>query len=342
LAADTKSTGMSQQLTEQIEVDRKLASFIHEAGRLRAFVPPFRFAAFFSPEDTLLSACASEAALSRARTPRKPMRIAELTTGSGLVGFHLLRLEKGSRLIGLDVDPVAIKVATANARTLGLAARATFDCADLWSDSTSDILAGYQPDMIACNPPYIPEAVAGELHLEAGAGADGTAHLRRAINLAAYVQPKTIALSWCSLSDPGRVLRDAESAGYELGSLFVVAIADGEYSGSVRDYLRTLPSAYMNDQADTIDAVAPDGSARFGYLLMAGSFSRASGQGRRKGESADAVEKICEGFATNGISALQSLIAPVPVRTWLLNRWDELHLRALLHGERGLKSRVLA
>src|SRR5687767_7303022 len=87
-----------------------LTPFIDEAGRMRAYVPPFRFTSFFSPEDTLLCTIAAEAALARARTMRRlngraldPLRIAELTTGSGLVGLHLLRLEKGSRLIGLDV-----------------------------------------------------------------------------------------------------------------------------------------------------------------------------------------------------------------------------------------------
>src|SRR5215208_692951 len=117
---------------------RVVTSFLHEAGRLRAFVPPFRFTSFFSPEDTLLCTCASEAALSRARIaravsvrPSQPMRIAELTTGSGLVGFHLLLIENGSRLTGLDVDPAAIDTATRNARLLGRDGRVRFECAAL-------------------------------------------------------------------------------------------------------------------------------------------------------------------------------------------------------------------
>src|SRR5688500_17853285 len=94
-----------------------------EAGRMRAYVPPFRFTSFFSPEDALLCMIAAEAALARARTMRRlngraldPLRIVELTTGSGLVGLHLLRLEKGSRLIGLDIDQTAIDTAQHNSR----------------------------------------------------------------------------------------------------------------------------------------------------------------------------------------------------------------------------------
>ncbi len=73
-----------------------IASLLGEAGRMRAFVPPFSFTSFFSPEDTLLCAIASEAALAHARSLHRyegrsldPLRIAELTTGSSLVGLHL-------------------------------------------------------------------------------------------------------------------------------------------------------------------------------------------------------------------------------------------------------------
>ena len=60
-------------------------------------------------------------------------------------------------------------------------------------------------------------------------------------------RPRALALSWCSLSDPERVVREAEEAGYNLNSLFIVLIADGEYSGSVAGYLRTLDHAFLND-----------------------------------------------------------------------------------------------
>ena len=317
-----------------------LASFIDEAGRLRAFVPPFRFTSFFSPEDTLLCTIASEAALARARTQRRltgwiqePIRLAELTTGSGLVGLHLLLLEHESRLAGLDVDPTAVSIATKNARLVGVNGRARFECADLWSDATVAALTAYQPHVMICNPPYVPEPPGGKLEPEAGAGPDGTAHLMRTIELAGKVHPRTMALSWCSLSDPGQVVREAKLVGYSLNSLFVVAIADGEYSGSVHDYLRSLPKAFISEGQDTIDAVAPDGSGRFAYLLMAGDFSRSKPRSDCDEDSAEAVERICREFSEYGLEALRSPIAPVPVRTWLLDRWDELRLRAFLHGE---------
>ena len=315
---------------------RVLPSFLDEAGRLRSFVPPFRFTAFFSPEDTLLCACASEAALVHARSQkrtsawaRNTMHIAELTTGSGLVGLHLLLVESESRLTGLDVDPTATEIAARNARLLGLAKRARFECADLWSESTAAALHEASPDLMICNPPYVPEPEQGKLKIEAGAGPDGTAHLMRTIELASEVRPRSLALSWCSLSDPAKVLRAAAVAGFSLNSLFVVAIADGEYSGSVHDYLRSLPHAYINEEPETVNAVAPDGSGRFAYLLMAGDFSR---RDRPDAEAAGAVESICKRFASEGLTSLADPAAPIPVRTWILDRWDELRLRAYLHG----------
>ena len=258
-----------------------------------------------------------------------PLRIAELTTGSGLVGLHLLRLENGSRLTGLDIDENAITTAQHNSGVLGLSARAHFERADLWSPKTQAVLGNYAPHLLVCNPPYIPEPEGLPLEAEAGAGPDGTAHLLRALELAQIIKPRAVALSWCSVSDPAGIVTMAETAGYTLNSLFIVAIADGEYSGSVRAYLQSLGTAYINDQAETLDAVAPDGAARFAYLLMAGDFSRDVNP--PKG-AADAVARICEEFERDGVAALAHVEAPVPVRTWILDRWDELRLRASLHG----------
>jgi hypothetical protein len=157
----------------------------------------------------------------------------------------------------------------------------------------------------------------------------------RTLEIADQIRPRAVALSWCSLSDPGKILRMAESAGYWLRSLFMVVIADGEYSGSVHEYIRSLRHAYLNESDETMKAVAPDGSGRLALLLMAGDFSSNPPPVTRNGEIAQAVEGICEEFASAGIDALMNPVAPIPVRTWILDRWDELRLRAALHGNSG-------
>jgi methylase of polypeptide subunit release factors len=315
-----------------------LPSLLSEAARLRAFKPPFRFTDFFSPEDTLLCVISSEAALAHARSPGAsmqpgaPVRIVELASGSGLIGIHLLRIERHSTLLGIDIDHAAVQTATSNANDLGVGRRAWFVREDFKSRRAESIVSRERPHLLICNPPYIPEPPGESLATEAGAGAHGTAHIMRALEIARTSKPRSMSLSWCSLSDPEQVVFCAERAGYTLNSLFIAAIADGEYSGKVEGYLRELDTAFVNSSSETLRAVAPDGSASFGFLLMAGEFSR-TGAGPRPVSSASThVRTICSRFARRGIASLDSIEAPFPVRTWLLDRWDEVRLRAFLHG----------
>jgi hypothetical protein len=262
-----------------------------------------------------------------------PLRIAELTSGSGLIGLHLLRVERNSTLLGLDVDASAPGIASGNAELLGLSRRVRFTRADLRSRNAVSLLVRERPQLVVCNPPYVPEPAEENLALEAGAGPDGTAYIIRALKLVRATKPRAMALSWCSLSDPERVVRQAERIGYRLNSLFVAVIADGEYSGSVGNYLRSLDRVFLNDSAETLKAVAPDGAASFAFLLMAGEFSRKdAGPHRSDADASGHVRTICSRFARRGITTLASIYAPFPVRAWLLDRWDEIRLRAFLHG----------
>jgi hypothetical protein len=192
------------------------------------------------------------------------------------------------------------------------------------------------------------------MQIEAGAGPHGTAHVLRAIELARQVQPDTLALSWCSLSDPASIVTAAEESGYDLHTLYATAIADGEYSGSVHDYLRDLPDCFINEQQDTLDIIAPDGAARFALLLLAGSFKRRANTDALPTHNpthdsqlktphsrlaspvnapvAKAVEKLCADFAQSGISTLAKATVPFELHCSQLTRWDELTLRIMLHG----------
>jgi hypothetical protein len=316
-----------------------LESLAAEAWRLEAFVPPFAFSAFFSPEDTLLCVCSAESALDESRKLRNSenravdnsVRIAELTSGSGLVGLYLLQHNPSASLLGLDIDEEAACVSGRNALMLGLAGRSRFARADLWSTATVRLLESDRPQLIICNPPYVPEPPGTRMPIEAGAGAHGTAHIMRAIELARVAQPESLALSWCSLAHPAAVVAAAEASGYELHTLYVAAIADGEYSGSVHWYLRDLPDCFINEQKETLNLIAPDGSARFAYLLLAGAFRRVS----RPADASDAIKKICEDFAVDGVATLASAAAPFALHCSVLTRLDELKLRVLLHAEVG-------
>lgn len=322
-------------------------SLLEEAWRLEPFVPPFTFSAFFSPEDTLLCVCAADAAQSllasrsadaaqslpnsRSTERAEALRYVELTAGSGLVGLYLLRKDPAASLLGLDIEEHAVEIARQNAMRMGLGARSDFKRADLWSATTLVLLNGAKPDLVVCNPPYVPEPPGNRMQIEAGAGPHGTAHVMRALELTRSIQAPTLALSWCSLAHPGVIVAAAAEIGYELVTLFVTAIADGEYSGSVHEYLRNLPDCFISEQPETLEVVAPDGSARFAYLLLAGVFRRSDNPPSER--AVEAVQKLCEDFAQGGLTTLAMAATPFTLRYSVLNRWDELKLRVMLHGE---------
>jgi hypothetical protein len=129
----------------------------------------------------------------------------------------------------------------------------------------------------------------------------------------------------------------ADEAGYDMVELFVTAIADGEYSGSVHHYLRDLDDCYISEDPHTLKVIASDGSARFAYLLFAASFLRrdaARAVSPWNAPSASLLPQLCDDFGRRGISALTSASdADAPgLHGYILNRWDELQLRVLLHG----------
>lgn len=305
-------------------------------GRLERFLPPFQFTSFFSPEDTLLCVLAGERALERVRgqaagAGAAPTQVVELTAGSGLVGLRLLDLDPRARLLGVDVDPAAPPVAARNARALGVAERARFTQLSVLDPECEALLARVPIDVLICNPPYIPEPPGMPLAVEAGSGADGAAHLRRVAELADRLRPRAVALSWCSVGDPAGVAAAMERAGYRLDALYAVAIADGEYSGMVQPYLETLPTAFLDSAPATRRALAADGAARFAYVLLAGVWVAGDGRGEHTA-AAPAVAALMRRFAAEGLGALREPAMPCEYRAWLLDRWDEIALRAMLHG----------
>ncbi|MHA1536210.1 MAG: peptide chain release factor N(5)-glutamine methyltransferase [Alphaproteobacteria bacterium] len=112
-----------------------------------------------------------EAALARIAEPDKPLRIADLGTGTGCLLLALLSELPEASGVGVDIDAGAARVAAGNAKRLGLAGRASFVVGD-WG-------AGLAPefDCVLSNPPYIPSAdiagLAPEVRCDPPAALDG-------------------------------------------------------------------------------------------------------------------------------------------------------------------------
>ena len=120
--------------------------------------------------------------LDRAGPRTRPLRIADLGTGSGAILLALLSELSHALGVGTDADVRALSVARANAARLGLGARAGFVACDF-----SAALAG-PVDLVVSNPPYIasaeiatlaPEVREHDPHRALDGGADGLAAYRK-------------------------------------------------------------------------------------------------------------------------------------------------------------------
>lgn len=88
----------------------------------------------------------------------RPIRIADIGTGSGALIVTLLAELKGATGIATDVSAAALDVAKANARRHGVGARATF----IHTRNLQGVAGAF--DIVVANPPYI---ASGEIaHLE--------------------------------------------------------------------------------------------------------------------------------------------------------------------------------
>lgn len=112
-------------------------------------------------------------------------RVLDLCTGSGAIAISLALGCPGARVEGSDISREAIDLAHENAQLNG--ARVTWHRGDLLAP-----FAGWQFNMICCNPPYIPAGrldtlqaeVRFEPRLALDGGEDGLTFYRRVITLA--------------------------------------------------------------------------------------------------------------------------------------------------------------
>ena len=124
-----------------------------------------------------------------------PSRILDLGTGPGTLLLAALDQWPRSTGIGVDASDTALDYARANARRLGLAARATFRRGD-WARGVSERF-----DLVLINPPYVAEDAElgpGVAEFEPGealfAGPDGLDDYRRlAPDIARLIAPGGLA-----------------------------------------------------------------------------------------------------------------------------------------------------
>ena len=80
------------------------------------------------------------------------LRVCDLGCGTGLLGLLLLQRQPNLSVIGVDIQPEAIRLAEKAVTQNDLTDRLTFLCGDL----RDPILPANSFDLVVCNPPYYP------------------------------------------------------------------------------------------------------------------------------------------------------------------------------------------
>ena len=120
----------------------------------------------------------------------RPLRIADLGTGSGAILLALLSELPLARGVGTDIAVDALDVARLNARRLGVESRANFVACDYATALSGDF------DLVVSNPPYVATHIIEQLEREVrdhdprhalDGGADGLAAYRAIAAIAAQV-----------------------------------------------------------------------------------------------------------------------------------------------------------
>jgi release factor glutamine methyltransferase len=88
---------------------------------------------------------------------KRPLSVLDLGTGSGCLLLAVLSELPQATGLGIDLNPEALAIAAANARSLGLVARSRFRQGD-WGQGLTERF-----ELLLCNPPYIPAAYVARL-----------------------------------------------------------------------------------------------------------------------------------------------------------------------------------
>jgi release factor glutamine methyltransferase len=168
----------------------------------------------------------------------EPLRLLDLGTGTGCILLTLLDELPKARGLGTDLSPAALRLAEANARSLGVADRASFLASD-WLDAIHG-----EFDLIVSNPPYIasgeikrlaPEVAHHDPYLALDGGADGLEAYRRiAARAARLLAPKgailveigaSQATAVAGLLRDGGFLVESDGPSFDLGGRPRVVVA---------------------------------------------------------------------------------------------------------------------
>ena len=142
-----------------------------------------------------------ESVLAWAATQPDALRIVDIGTGSGAIAIALATHLPSAEVIAIDISPSALVVARGNAERLGFGRRIRFVQGDLLSGVDAEIAEGRRFDVVASNPPYIPDEDAAEMQHEVVAHEPHTALFAGKLGLDVY--QRLIPAAHSALRDGG-------------------------------------------------------------------------------------------------------------------------------------------
>ncbi|VVC04328.1 putative S-adenosylmethionine-dependent methyltransferase [Candidatus Bilamarchaeum dharawalense] len=141
-------------------------------------------------------------------------KILEIGCGSGIVSLICAR--EGGNVLGVDVNPEAVKCAKINAKRNKIKS-VQFIESDLFSNVPKQ-----QFDAILFNPPYLPtsreEVIEGDLNLAFDGGPDGLSVIKQFLNhVDSYLKPGGVLLIiLSSLTNEKAIIRKLQEMGYKI------------------------------------------------------------------------------------------------------------------------------
>ena len=127
---------------------------------------------------------------------KKSSQVLDMGTGSGNIAISLTKLNKGCKLVSLDVKKEALEIAKSNASLNGVLDRIQFVKSDLFKGLPKKFMQAF--DVIVSNPPYVArweistlsEVVQGEPRIALDGGEDGLSFYRKICTSASdYLKP---------------------------------------------------------------------------------------------------------------------------------------------------------
>jgi hypothetical protein len=234
---------------------------VRPADLTSGYSEPLQLTSFKALHDTLMYAVLVEKMLAFI-PPSLEVQIIDLGAGSSVPTIRALSKSAGHnrvRVVAVDIDGAAIEISKNNVTLAGAAARYTFV-----QDDMLHFLSEWrfcEGDVLISNPPYmpIPAVLNDPFYLPVNGGPDGMKYLEPI--LTSPVRKGTmIAIRWCSLTNPRRMIEMIESD-YEVLYLDAHVAPFGTYARLTEKYLeeqqRAGLAAYITD---------PDGTKRFTFV----------------------------------------------------------------------------